>query len=66
MNNEIDPVTEEIQSETNLVKKQMLLQKFGLIEPKLTPEERVAIVEEHMRSLGYTGMQGEVFVGENQ
>jgi hypothetical protein len=38
-----DLMLEELGSTTNLVEKDMLLQKYGLIEPKLTPEEKLLI-----------------------
>ena len=34
---------EEINSETNPTKRNMLLQKYGLIEPKLTIDEQMKI-----------------------
>lgn len=36
---EVIDMYEEINSETNQVKRQQLLQKYGLIEPKLTRDE---------------------------
>lgn len=40
MKENYDAMMEEIESTTNLIEKDMLLQKYGLIPPKLTQEER--------------------------
>ena len=37
---------EELKSATNPAEKQLLLQKYGLIDPKLTDEEKALIVLE--------------------
>jgi predicted DNA-binding transcriptional regulator AlpA len=46
MTDRYNEMLEEIQSETNLVKREQLLQKYGLTEPKLTEEERASIFME--------------------
>jgi hypothetical protein len=46
MDNSYDIAVEELKEATNPVEKQMLLQKYGLIEPKLTPEEKQEIQNE--------------------
>jgi len=40
-------MTEELNSATNPVEKNMLLQKYGLIEPKLTEAEKSTIYFEN-------------------
>ena len=50
MNDETyDEMMEEINSVTDLVHKNMLLQKYGLIPPKLTVQEQADI---HLESAG--------------
>ena len=46
MESKIDSMTEELNSVTNPVEKNMLLQKYGLIEPKLTQDEQFLIADE--------------------
>jgi hypothetical protein len=40
METQLIDMNEELKGVTNLVEKDMLLQKYGIIEPKLTPEEK--------------------------
>lgn len=39
----MDIQTEELKEEKNAVRKDQLLQKYGIIPPKLTPDERLEI-----------------------
>ena len=43
-------MTEELESELDPVKKHMLMQKYGLVEPKLTLEEQAWITKEYFDS----------------
>jgi hypothetical protein len=54
-----DSVIEELTSTTNPVERDQLLQKFGLIEPKLTPQEQADIM---LESGGYNVNGGYAFV----
>lgn len=42
----LDLAVTEIKEAANAVEKNLLLQKFGFIEPKLTPQERATIILE--------------------
>ena len=44
---------EELKEASNPAEKQMLLQKYGLIDPKLTPDEQSRIVLEEALRLEY-------------
>jgi len=46
MENDYDLAVEELKDASNPVEKQMLLQKYGMIEPKLTQEEQFIIADE--------------------
>jgi hypothetical protein len=46
MEQKYDLAVEEIKEAKNPVEKEMLLQKYGMIEPKLTPAEKVLIAFE--------------------
>ena len=46
MEQKYDLTVEEIKEAKNPVEKEMLLQKYGMIDPKLTPAEKVLIAFE--------------------
>ena len=46
--NEVDLMQEELASASTTIEKQMLLQKYGMIEPKLTEDEKNAIKAEEL------------------
>ena len=53
MEQKYDLAVEEIKEAKNPVEKEMLLQKYGMIEPKLTQGEVIAIkTEEILEALG--------------
>lgn len=51
--------SDEIKEAKTPEEKVILLQKYGLMEPKLTLEEKIIIHDEHVHSLGYYGFAGE-------
>ncbi len=51
MKNTIELQVEEIESETNPIKKNQLLQKYGLVEPKLTTNEKAVLQLEEQGTL---------------
>ncbi len=46
MENDYDLAVEELKDASNPVEKQMVLQKYGLVEPKLTANEQQLIKDE--------------------
>lgn len=46
MDVQFELAVEELKEAKNPLEKQMLLQKYGLIDPKLTPEEKQLIIFE--------------------